>query len=293
MKRYISILSIVLLSVASCVRESTPLENDYSGKDKLEIKLSGSIDQATKADDKGFYDGDAFGVYITDDTGNIADNERFVYDAASAAWNSDHTIYFTDPEKNVSIVGYYPYKDDLDNPEAYSFEVAKDQRKPAGNGMVGGYEASDLLYASKKDVKPTADIITLLFKHRLANMKVTLLKGAGWTDEEWAQVSKDVLVTNTVRQAVVNLSTGAVQIDGTDRSIGIVPLEMGGDVWRAVVVPQEVPADLPIVSVTMDGQAREYLYGSAYRYYDGKQNVYLLICNEDERKMWWIEKIAY
>ena len=28
-------------------------------------------------------------------------------------------------------------------------------------------------------------------------------------------------------------------------------------------------------------------------YYDGKQNVYLLICNEDERKLWWLEKISY
>lgn len=28
-------------------------------------------------------------------------------------------------------------------------------------------------------------------------------------------------------------------------------------------------------------------------YYDGKQNVYLLICNENERKLWWLEKIEY
>ena len=28
-------------------------------------------------------------------------------------------------------------------------------------------------------------------------------------------------------------------------------------------------------------------------YYDGKQNVYLLICNDEERKLWWLEKIQY
>ena len=28
-------------------------------------------------------------------------------------------------------------------------------------------------------------------------------------------------------------------------------------------------------------------------YWDGKQNVYLLICNEDERKLWWLEEIEY
>jgi lipoate synthase len=28
-------------------------------------------------------------------------------------------------------------------------------------------------------------------------------------------------------------------------------------------------------------------------YCDGKQSVYLLICNDDERKLWWFEKIEY
>jgi hypothetical protein len=28
-------------------------------------------------------------------------------------------------------------------------------------------------------------------------------------------------------------------------------------------------------------------------YFDGKQNVYIRICNEEERKLWWLEKIAY
>ena len=28
-------------------------------------------------------------------------------------------------------------------------------------------------------------------------------------------------------------------------------------------------------------------------YYDGKQNVYLLICSDDECKLWWLERIEY
>ena len=138
--------------------------------------------------------------------------------------------------------------------------------------MLGGYEASDFLYASRRNLKPSADIITLPFKHKMANFKITLLKGTGWEDEEWTQVSKDVLVTNTVRQSVVDLATGTVQTDGDDKSMGIVPMDMGGDVWRAVVVPQIVPEGSPIASITIDGQSREYRYGGEYRYYEGKQN---------------------
>ena len=290
MKRYSSILSIILLGAVSCVQEST-FENKVS-PDNLEVKLNGVIDRqsVTKADDKGFYDGDAFGVYITasgdngvdvlSPTGNQADNVRFVFDAASDTWTPDTPLYFADPESNVSVIGYYPYTDDLEDPNAYPFEVSKDQRKPAASGMLSGYEASDFLYAIRRELKPTSDLITLYFRHKLANFKITLLKGAGWTDEEWNQVSKYVLVTNTIRQSMVNLATGAVRTEGNDRSMGIVPMDMGNDVWRAVVVPQEVPSGSPIVSITIDGQAREYLYDGAYTYYDGKQNSLTLSVNK-------------
>ena len=290
MKRYSSILSIILLGAVSCVQEST-FENKVS-PDNLEVKLNGVIDRqsVTKADDKGFYDGDAFGVYITASggngvdvlapSGNQADNVRFVFDAASDTWTPDTPLYFADPESSVSVIGYYPYTDDLEDPNAYPFEVSKDQRKPAAGGMLSGYEASDFLYAIRRELKPTSDLITLYFRHKLANFKITLLKGAGWTDEEWNQVSKDVLVTNTIRQSVVNLATGAVRTEGNDRSMGIVPMDMGNNVWRAVVVPQEVPSGSPIVSITIDGQAREYLYDGAYTYYDGKQNSLTLSVNK-------------
>ena len=33
--------------------------------------------------------------------------------------------------------------------------------------------------------------------------------------------------------------------------------------------------------------------GVELRYCDGKQSVYLLICNKEERMLWWIEKIKY
>ena len=28
-------------------------------------------------------------------------------------------------------------------------------------------------------------------------------------------------------------------------------------------------------------------------YCNGKQNVYLLICNDEEKNLWWVEKIEY
>jgi hypothetical protein len=33
--------------------------------------------------------------------------------------------------------------------------------------------------------------------------------------------------------------------------------------------------------------------GVELHYCDGKQSVYLLICNDEERKLWWFEKIKY
>ena len=283
MKRYPSLFGLILLGLASCVQETYP---DVP-VDRMEVRLCGAIDDgsSTRADEKGFYDGDAFGVYISSfhnlsPSGNMADNVRFVYDAASASWMPDHPVYFTDPDQNVSIMAYYPFKDDLEDPSAFPFEVSRDQRKPAANGLLGGYEASDFLYASKTDVKPTPDVISLLFKHRLANLKVTLLEGTGWDDDEWSRVSKDVLVTGTIRQSVIDLADGSVRTEGSDRSLGIVPMALVNDIWRAVVIPQETPAGTAILSITIDGQSREYTPDGAYRYYDGKQNSLTLSVNK-------------
>ena len=50
----------------------------------------------------------------------------------------------------------------------------------------------------------------------MAGVRVTLNKGLGFTNEEWAAAQKQVVVTNTTRKSVINLKTGEVRAVGDD-----------------------------------------------------------------------------
>ena len=206
----------------SCTAEEW--KQDPPGEGARRILLSGGIDQefATRVSDGGFADGDAIGVYVVDYAGatpgvlsphgNRADNLRFVYDAGAKTWTPDHDIYWKDNETCIDVYGYYPRSADYpENMEAWPFEVRADQDL---EGRPGGYEASDLLWGKAERVSPTDRAIQLQLHHLLSGIRVTLVEGTGFGAAEWDLAEKSVLVPSAIREAQVNLATGAVVPSG-------------------------------------------------------------------------------
>ena len=294
MKR-IAIYSLSVLLLWSCSRELSPIaENQIDGEEKIELSIDGQIDQvfATRANDGGFCNGDAVGMFMVNYKGDVsgtlnaegnqADNIKFTYQESTNKWESIVPIYYKDGKTKVDIYGYYPYDSGMSDVEAYSFEVRRDQRAEGRNGSLGGYEASDFLWGKREGVAPSNDVVDILFKHRMASIRVALTKGEGWeSDAEWQAVSKDVLINSTVRQAEINLGNGGVTAVGEVPETGIVPAENGSDMWRAIVVPQEVAAGKVILTVTIDGQARALAKEAAYTYYSGKMNIMTLAVDKE------------
>ena len=115
------------------------------------------------------------------------------------------------------------------------------------------YEASDFLWAKTTNVTPTASKIILSFYHKMSSSRVRFIQGTGWTDaSEYAAVTKEVLVTNTIRKSTINLSTGVVIPEGEAPLTGIVPMNDNGE-FRAIVVPQTVAAGRTLLTLTIDG----------------------------------------
>ena len=260
--------------VAGCTtdfEEPTPIVPTPSPNGTIAINIDGNIDQisATRANEGGFCHGDAVGIYAVNyvdgaagtmvNEGNQADNVRFIFNFDEYRWVPDYDIYFLDDKTSVDIIGYYPYILNIEDVNAYPFEVQQKQNTDATNGMIGGYEASDFLWGKAENIAPTESRIKLTFKHRMAGVQVSLIEGSGWADGEWAQVEKDVLVTNTKRNATINLATGEITATGEVQSTGIIPYENGGE-WRAVVVPQSIAAATPLLTLTVDGVPYLYKY---------------------------------
>ncbi len=280
----------ILLGMTACSLEEDNFHPESADGEPGLITLSGEISQVyqTRANDSGFADKDEIGVYIVDysgseagtlkKSGNRADNVKFTFDEAAYKWTPARDIYWKDKETHIDVYGYYPYAA-IENVDEYAFDVQKDQSTEALNGKLGGYEASDFLWGKAENAAPTDKIVRLSFKHRMAGVRVSIVRGTGFADEEWAAASKEALILNTRRKATVNLATGVVTAAGEAGGTGIIPYKSGDD-FRAVVVPQEIAAGTPVISVTVAGVSYKFSRSEKMVFNASKQHNFTITVNK-------------
>ena len=264
----------------ACNVDEVGLQQEQPSEAAYKVQIYGDINQqpATRVTTDGFCTNDEVGVYIVNYDGetpgtlklenNQADNVKFRF-SEDGEWVSDYDVFYKDNDTKVDFYGYYPYASPS-SIEAYSYEVARDQSKVAEHGQLAPYEASDFLWAKTAKVTPTSSKVILTFRHAMSCARVRFAKGSGWeSDEEYAAVSKEVLVTNTVRKSTINLATGAVTPEGEVPLTGIVPMNDNGE-YRAIVVPQTVEAGKQVLVITVDGVPRQFVRQEATEYKSGK-----------------------
>ena len=276
---------LIYIAITICVVLCVGCADGLLGEDgtkhcTLRIELSGEVDQVavTRVNDGGFCDGDGMGIFIVDykagipgtlqQSGNRADNVRYTYDEANRKWNSDYDVYWKDFHTNIDVYGYYPYAKSV-NIDNYTFNVQRDQYNATADGKMGGYEASDFLWGKLSDVAPTTAALRLLLRHRMSSACVKLLKGEGFTESEWESIDKMVLATNLARKASINMTDGTVKVAGSVESSPTIPLQVN-DEWRAIVVPQTVPAGTTLFSITIGGAPYKFAKNEAFTYVSGK-----------------------
>lgn len=261
------------------------LDDNFVAPDEemVPISMRGDINQlaVTRASDNGFAAGDQVGIWAVnfadEDTpgtltlkDNQATNVRFTFDGSST-WTPDYDIYYKDKNTKVDIYGIYPYTSAISSIEAQPFEVQEDQSAVSAHGAMGGYEASDLLWAKREAVTPSPSTVQLLFQHKMSCVVVTLEKGAGFAEGEFESLSQSVLINNVKRSALINLATGEVTATGAVSARSTVPAAYENG-FRAIVVPQTVSAASSLFSITLGGTAYTYSEGSAFTYVAGKQH---------------------
>ena len=286
---YYLITCLTALLLAACQNE-TPVERTHRAEFKL--TLAGEIDQLylSRVNDNGFADGDVMGVYVVDyvsqqpgklqASGNRGTNVKHTFDEPNFKWNSSYDIYFRDDKTPVDIYGYYPYSaNNPEDPENYAFQVQHDQQIAAHDGPLSGYEQSDFLWGKVTKVYATEHVIRLPMKHRLGNVCVKLKEGKGFSQGEWAELKKTVMVLNTTTDALINLSTGECTPQGEAKEAGILPHEHEGE-YRAIVVPQIVGSGKTLFSITVGSVAYKFSKDVATVYEAGKMTNFTIEVNK-------------
>lgn len=286
---YYLITCLTALLLVACQNE-TPVERTHRAEFKL--TLAGEIDQLylSRVNDNGFADGDVMGVYVVDyvsqqpgklqASGNRGTNVKHTFDEPNFKWNSSYDIYFRDDKTPVDIYGYYPYSaNNPEDPENYAFQVQHDQQIAAHDGLLSGYERSDFLWGKVAKVYATEHVIRLPMKHRLGNVCVKLKEGKGFSQGEWAELKKTVMVLNTTTDALINLSTGECTPQGEAKEAGILPQEHEGE-YRAIVVPQTVGSGKTLFSITVGSVAYKFSKDVATVYEAGKMTNFTIEVNK-------------
>lgn len=267
--------------LTGCVREQLEIAAE-APEGAVAISLDGSIVQvATKVNAGGFETGDGLGLYAVNYTdnnrtpgtllveGNQADHVKYVFDEGAWKWTPVRGVYYKDVNTNVDLYVFYPHAEP-DAIEDWNFEVKKDQSSAKTSTVLGGYEASDFLWAKAENIAPTEAKIKVKLEHKMACAEVVLEQGDGFEADDFQRIEKTVLATGTTRKASINLAIGSVTPIGSAQATGIVTSLQTDGSFRAIVVPQTVPAGTPLFSITIDGVAYKFSKDADFTYESGK-----------------------
>lgn len=260
MKRYFAIITALAVLV-SCDKEETKLLQDAN-----EIKFNLGIE--TKATATAFENGDQVSLYAveyaTEDApelqiaGNFINNEKLSFNGSE--WSTGNTLYWG--EKPCDFYAIYPYQD-LTSVEEHYFEVAANQNSVKSNGVLGGYEASDLLFAKAANVSRSDGNVDLNFKHILSKCVVTITKGEKFEGE----IPDDIVthIYNTTTSAKLNLAKGSVEKDSHGAHNTITMKKISNTRFEAVLVPQNIERRTPLIEITMGGIAYLLEYSISFK----------------------------
>ena len=258
------------------------------------ISLKGSIESITKATETGFEEGDAVGIYIVDyadastpgtlsPSGNRASNLKHLYQSSDNSWQNStgQPIYWKDETTKIDVYGYYPHNTTIPaSMTAYNFTVQTDQSTAGSEEALGGYEASDFLWAKTEGVAPQESPILLTFGHKMSKVVITLIGGTGF-ESGLPQSDIAVKITGTKTSALIDLTTGVASVNASSSPQTITTLK-DGDIYKAIVVPQTLEQSTTWIEVTIGTDV--FTYSGTYTFIPNKQHNLTLTLNKTATK---------
>lgn len=274
-------LALTAVGMTSCSEETLPTDKPTDSKGiemKLQMTHPGSKTRATATD---FETGDKTGVFVTladkplQVGGNVVNNEALTF--IDDEWKAAKKLYWD--EGTYNVYAYYPYISSVSSIEDQPFSISLDQSKEKTATALGGYEASDLLYATSKGVVASEEPVHLTFKHIMSKLTIRLIKGEDFEGEMPANAI--VYVHNTVPEATIDLQAGVATRNAKATRKTIIAHHDGDYLYSAIVVPQRIENRMPLIEVVMNNMS--YLYESKFQFKPGmEQLVNLIIPNNPD-----------
>ena len=264
------------LLLASCDKAEEIAVDDGS------IRFVMQYPSATRATETSFEQGDKIGLFLTEYTGetpaplqisgNWANNVAATLEGTE--WVTAKKIFWSD--NRMDAYGYYPYMS-LTSVDEQPFSIALDQSTERTGDQLGGYEASDFLWAKTEGVDQSTDTVTLQFSHRCSKLVIQLVKGPSYEGE--LPDSATVYIHNVVPTATIDLATGAVTKDIFGEVATVKARKVNNATYEAIMIPQRIESRRPFIEIVVNNIS--YLLEDTFQFKAGMQHTLSLVINSN------------
>ena len=206
MKKSIFILTVATLLMTSCEKGG---ESVVANPD--EIRFETSISRVAGAT---FEEGDTFGLYAVEYNGeevadlqvggNYLNNEAVTL--TGGVWTPSRKLYWS--AAPCDFYAIYPQQN-IEAMEDVLFHIATDQSQPSAEGVLGGYEASDIMWAKAEKHSREDGAVKLQFQHMMSKLVVDIVRGPSYEGELPENI--EVHIYNTATTARVNWRIGSLE----------------------------------------------------------------------------------
>lgn len=275
MKKWNYIWMAALL-LASCDKAEEIAVDDGS------IRFVMQYPSATRATETSFEQGDKIGLFLTEYTGetpaplqisgNWANNVAATLEGTE--WVTAKKIFWSD--NRMDAYGYYPYMS-LTSVDEQPFSIALDQSTERTGDQLGGYEASDFLWAKTEGVDQSTETVTLQFSHRCSKLVIQLVKGPSYEGE--LPDSATVYIHNVVPTATIDLATGAVTKDIFGEVATVKARKVNNATYEAIMIPQRIESRRPFIEIVVNNIS--YLLEDTFQFKAGMQHTLSLVINSN------------
>ncbi len=285
MKRHIikhTGIALAILGFVSCSEDTTEVLHPLDAQ-STPMTFNVSYPGQSRAKETGFEKDDKIGLYVAlsdaplELGGNLVNNEALTFYGNN--WTASKTLYWD--EGTYNAYAYYPYISNVSSIEDQPFSVSTDQSTAKSANALGGYEASDLLFATSKNLSASDSPINLTFKHIMSKLLIRLIKGEDFEGE--MPTTATVYVHNTVPTATIDLQAGVATRYARGTSQTIIAHQEDDYLYSAIIVPQRIENRLPLIEVEMNGVS--YLVESKFQFKPGTEHLVNIIITENPEQV--------
>ena len=257
MKRFLFLAGCALLSLAACNKtpKTEPEPVDFS---QYKLRVEPVITRATETN---FENGDQIGLTVVRGAGDYAVNVPLTHDGS--AFSGD-LMWYEDGNETCTLKAYYPYISTEPVPAEFMVQINQSE----------GVSSSDFISAVKEDVLPSANAVSMVFKHRLSRLDVTVKNNTGAAIEQ-------VVISEVIPKAFISPNDLTTKPDVNAKKAGILAFKQQEDKYL-VIIPNQTVA--PVVTVKAGGKDLSSKLAET-TLEPGKQYSVSVVVNKDEIKV--------